>query len=72
MEQTCNKCNHWDDTSSAAQQENFGECNVLSAPNGGTMQFVLPVVQSGQKAGINLNATEMITSGDFGCNQFAA
>lgn len=72
MENTCKSCNHWDDSSSAAQQDNFGECNVLSPASGGSMQFVLPVVQSGQTAGMNLSTTEMITSADFGCNQFAA
>lgn len=69
MDATCNKCNHWDQA--AAQQDNFGECNVLSSDSG-SMQFVLPVVNAGQQAGSNLGGVHMKTAGDFGCNQFAA
>ncbi len=67
MEATCNNCNHWDTNSTAAQQDNFGECDVLSTTGTTGMQYVLPVIQSSTPAG-----AEMITSGDFGCNQFAA
>lgn len=66
MESTCNNCGHWDANSNSAQQDNFGECDVLSTANDGGMKFVLPVIQNAPS-----NAG-MITSGDFGCNQFAA
>jgi len=65
MEATCKSCNHWENEAPTVQnKENFGECDVLTESG---MKFVLPVLQeqSAQSAGI-------ITSADFGCNQFAA
>jgi hypothetical protein len=65
MEATCKSCNHWENEAPAVQdQDNFGECEVLTDSG---MKFVLPVIQNRatQSAGI-------ITSADFGCNQFAA
>ena len=62
MEATCNTCNHWEKNSPATQnRENFGECDVLSE---GGMKYVLPVLQN-QSA-----QSEIITSADFGCNQY--
>ena len=62
MEATCKTCNHWADDAPAVQtRENFGECEVLS--NDG-MKFVLPVLQE-QSANSGL-----ITSANFGCNQY--
>ena len=63
MEATCKSCNHWENEAPAVQnRDNFGECEVLS-DNG--MRYVLPVLQN-QSA----NASEFITSADFGCNQY--
>jgi len=65
MEATCKSCNHWENEAPAVQhKDNFGECEVLTESG---MKFVLPVLQdkSASSAGI-------ITSADFGCNQFAA
>ncbi|MEM6772088.1 MAG: hypothetical protein AAF597_16045 [Bacteroidota bacterium] len=63
MEATCKTCNHWENESpSVASRENFGECEVLSD---GGMKFVLPVLQEQSAGGL-------ITSGDFGCNQYEA
>lgn len=63
MEATCKSCNHWEQDNPAVQnRDNFGECDVLSESG---MKFVLPVLQN-ESAG----QTEIITSGDFGCNQY--
>ncbi|MEO0732037.1 MAG: hypothetical protein AAFZ52_04335 [Bacteroidota bacterium] len=63
MEATCKTCNHWEASAPAVQtKDNFGECEVLSESG---MKYVLPVVQN-QSATANI-----ITSGDFGCNQYA-
>ncbi|NJC25407.1 hypothetical protein [Neolewinella antarctica] len=63
MEPTCKSCDHWAHEAPAVQnRENFGECDVLSESG---MKYMLPVLQnqSAQNA-------EIITSGDFGCNQY--
>ena len=63
MEPTCKTCNHWENDAPAVQdRENFGECDVLSE---GGMKFVLPVLQDK-----SANPGHMITSSDFGCNQY--
>lgn len=64
MNQTCSNCNHWDSTAPKVSQPNFGECDVLST----TMQYVLPVVHSKPSN----EKVEIITSANFGCNQFAS
>ncbi|MFT6000335.1 MAG: hypothetical protein ACI81P_002796 [Neolewinella sp.] len=65
MEATCKSCNHWEDEAPAVQnQDNFGECEVLTDSG---MKFVLPVIQDR-----TMQSTGIITSADFGCNQFAA
>ena len=65
MEATCKTCNHWEHEAPAVQnRDNFGECDVLSE---GGMKYVLPVLQE-QSA----NNAEIITSADFGCNQYDA
>ncbi|OAV46208.1 hypothetical protein [Lewinella sp. 4G2] len=62
MEATCKTCNHWENDAPAVQnRDNFGECDVLSESG---MKFVLPVLQE-QSA-----KTDIITSADFGCNQY--
>lgn len=66
MQNTCNNCNHWSVDSTAVKQDNFGECDVLSSTDSG-MKYVLPVIQQAEKTTVG-----MVTSGDFGCNQFAA
>lgn len=65
MEATCKTCNHWETEAPAVQnKDNFGSCEVLTDSG---MKYVLPVLQeqSAQSAGI-------ITSADFGCNQYDA
>ena len=63
MEPTCKTCNHWEKQAPAAQsKDNFGECEVLTESG---MKFVLPVLQD-QSA----NSSRMVTSADFGCNQY--
>lgn len=65
MESTCKSCNHWENDAPAVQnQDNFGECEVLTDSG---MKFVLPVIQNPSS-----QSTGIITSADFGCNQFAA
>lgn len=62
MEATCKTCNHWENEAEAVQnRDNFGECEVLSESG---MKFVLPVLQDKSAN------TNMITSADFGCNQY--
>jgi len=64
MEATCKSCNHWENDSPAVQsRDGFGECEVLSESG---MKYVLPVLQS-QSSQTN---AEIITSADFGCNQY--
>lgn len=63
MANTCNHCNHWDNNTASVQDDKFGECGVLNSDG---MQYVLPVIQQDRS---NVN---MVTSADFGCNQFAA
>lgn len=64
MEATCKTCNHWENEAPTVQnRDNFGECDVLSE---GGMKFVLPVLQDK-----STNPTSgLITSADFGCNQY--
>ncbi len=65
MEATCKTCNHWETAAPVVQnRDGFGECDVLSESG---MKYVLPVLQE-QSA----NATDIITSADFGCNQYDA
>ena len=62
MEATCKTCNHWENDAPAVQnRDNFGECEVLTDSG---MKYVLPVLQE-QSANAHL-----ITSADFGCNQY--
>ena len=64
MEATCKSCNHWENEAPAvANKTNFGECEVLTDSG---MKYVLPVNQD-ESAGSGI-----ITSADFGCNQFEA
>lgn len=66
MEATCKTCNHWEhDAPTVQNRENFGECEVLSEAS---MKYVLPVLQL-QSAPAGL---DIITNGDFGCNQYEA
>lgn len=67
MEAVCRNCNHWETSVPAAKKkENYGECNVLSTNgNESSMRYVLPVVDTG-----SARASEVLTSADFGCNQF--
>ena len=65
MEATCKTCNHWENEAAAVQnREGFGECDVLSESG---MRYVLPVLQEQSSS-----ATDIITSADFGCNQWDA
>ena len=62
MEATCKTCNHWETETPAVQhKDNFGTCEVLTDSG---MKYVLPVNQE-KSAGI-------LTSADFGCNQYDA
>ena len=64
MEATCKSCNHWENDAPAVEnKDNFGECEVLTDSG---MKYVLPVLQE-QSA-----QSKIITSADFGCNQYAS
>ncbi|TXF90268.1 hypothetical protein FUA23_07045 [Neolewinella aurantiaca] len=64
MEATCKSCNHWENEAPAVENKtNFGECEVLTDSS---MKYVLPVNQDASAS------SGIITSADFGCNQFEA
>ena len=64
MEATCKNCNHWEQQDT--EQQNLGECEVLGVDDNDTM-YVLPVIEDETKENAHI-----MTSADFGCNQFSA
>ena len=68
---TCSECTFWaPEAPIAKEKDNMGECNKLSHPKiEMNKDFLLPILE-----GHNLKEmtnTEILTMGNFGCNQFS-
>jgi len=68
---TCSECTFWaPEAPIVKEKENMGECNKLSHPKIEIDKDLLLPVLEGQDM-MDMKQTEILTTADFGCNQFS-